>query len=284
VLLAESGGERLLGKAREIANSLGCRVVAVCSEKRKNASDKFVQLGADEVITYGIDAINLWARGLAQLIDEANEARFVILPSNIPGNIVFGILATLQEKRIGAVMDNVEFISEIEIGKTIHPSGAKLAIKPSSELLTVCTVKLSSVSPPYGDPSRHGKVRERIVDFSRYSPGLGLPEDFANYLNHSRKLTILIGKKFNETNGKKSDLALIERKYDARLIEMSGRVQVVYGPCLAIEVESRSSELPEFHGDLISLNSREGFPIQRIADSSFVSADLNSVIEELSQS
>ena len=57
----------------------------------------------------------------------------------------------------------------------------------------------------------------------------------------------------------------LAEKYPGEMKINSGKVEVIFGPCIAVEVSARLRELPEFKGELISI-SEKNLPIGSIAE------------------
>ncbi len=280
VVFAEEGGIKLLGKAREIADSSGYRVLAVCSRSRKQESKNFAHLGADEVLICNASSTGQWTQIFSRLLRESKEIKFLLFPSNTTGNLILGYLSTSESDKVGVMLDGAESITEFGITKSIRPSWARLIAKPSTDKVTAVSVRIDSISLPYKDPSRYGNVREENMISSgmeEHTPKLSGENEL--YAGSENEPIFLAGKGLSESETLK--LRELSRKYKARLAQVSGSLQVIYGPCFAVNVHSRLSELPEFQGDLLALNSSEGAPIQRVADMSLVCHDIFSVLEEL---
>ena len=60
----------------------------------------------------------------------------------------------------------------------------------------------------------------------------------------------------------------------------SGAVEVVYGPCIAIELNDKLRDLPEFKGDLLSLNTKKS-PINAISDIAVANSEIAKILEAL---
>ena len=101
VVLAELGGERLLGKARELADYQGVRVLAVCSEEHKSQAQRYISLGADEVETFPANNVGEWIEIFVNLVKSSNNLKMIILPSNIVGNLILGAVSARIPERIG---------------------------------------------------------------------------------------------------------------------------------------------------------------------------------------
>jgi len=94
----------------------------------------------------------------------------------------------------------------------------------------------------------------------------------------SGRLTVLVGR---GTDEKTTILAKhLADKYHGEMKIQSGKVEIIYGPCIAVEVSTRLRDLPEFKGELISVAARK-VPIGSIAEVDVVTPELDSVIEGL---
>lgn len=283
IVFAEVGGRRLLGRAREIADSLGFRVLAVCSRDIANKAQELIWLGADEVISFNAVSVNDWSKVLAYLIRNEKQTKFVLFPSNPIANAILGSTYALASERIGSFADGVEKFNDQGASKVLHPSEIILQTAASSEKVSMWSVKLNSVPEPFEDSSRYGKTRDLELPKDSQNPGSPSIENSKSFRDRSSILTLLLGRNFHEGLGAPQKLKLDElaKKYSGILLEMSGSVQVVYGPCLAIEIGSSERELPEFQSDLLSINSSKNAPITAIAKLSATSPDVGKVIEEL---
>ncbi len=282
IVFADLGGEKLLGRAREIADSLGDKVLAVCKDDAPLRSQRLISLGADEVVSIDAKTVDDWSKVLASLIRTENETRFVFLPSNLIGNAILGATYALAFERVGSVADGIEKLNEQGASKTLHSSESVIRFTSSVGKVSLWSIKLNSVPEPFEDPSRYGRTRKLELPKASQSPGSPSAEKI---LDISSRLTILVGKNYFEkvdVSGKKiEDLA---QKFAGNVLRMSGKVQVVYGPCLAIEVESPEKELPEFQSELLSLNTSKDAAISRISNLSATTPDIGKVIDKLLES
>lgn len=283
IVLAEVGGRRLLGKAREIADSLGFRVVAVCSRNNADKAQELISLGADEVISFNAESVNDWSKVLAYLIRNEKQTKFVLLPSNPIANAILGSTYALASERIGSFADGVEKFNDQGASKVLHPSEIILQTAASSEKVSMWSVKLNFVPEPFEDSSRYGKTRTLELPKDAQIPNSPSIENSRSFRDLTSILTILVGRNFYEGLGapQKQKLHELAKKYSGTLLEISGSVQVVYGPCLAIEIGSSERELPEFQSDLLSINTSKDAPISTIAKLSAASPDVGKVVEEL---
>lgn len=279
VVLAEYGGERLLGKAREIADMMGYKVLAICSKKNEAVAQRLIRLGADEVEMYDINAAEEMKQVVNQIIEKRKDIRSIFLPGNFSGNLILGALAASQRERSFVVVDDIDSISEYEITKVLHPSEAALSIKLEEEKVALCSLRLSSVSSPYDDSSRNGSVQ--TVPFYPKKLESGNEPNLKQLRSSCSELTILVGADASKNPELMSRLQELAKKLHAKITIISGFVQVIYGPCFAIGVESRLGELPEIQGDLTTLNSTDGSPIHQIANLSVISSNFQDVVGEM---
>ncbi|MHB8566314.1 MAG: hypothetical protein ACYC7D_00355 [Nitrososphaerales archaeon] len=276
-VLAELNGERLLGKARELADSQGYRVLAICSDKRKSEADRFIALGADEVESYPLSSVADCISIISNIVRKNNQLRVIFLPSNILGNLILGGVCATAPDHIGSVLDNAESISESGAAKTLPSAAVQLFAGFIENKVSVFSLKLATVPEPFEDSSRYGKVTSSIVDSSHLISAPLLSEYDLNYLDSSSRLVIIEGK----TNFSNKDLvAKLVSKFEAtHLKEDSMQGRAIYGPCFAIEVRKDVRELPEIYGDLVSINSDQRAPISRVANLSVVEPNVESILE-----
>ncbi len=97
-------------------------------------------------------------------------------------------------------------------------------------------------------------------------------------LSSSDEVTILVGAssdaRINELAQKLAD------KYRSKTQKYSGAVEVIYGPCIAIELNDKLRDLPEFEGDLLSLNTKKS-PINSISDVAVINSEIAQILEAL---
>jgi electron transfer flavoprotein alpha subunit len=278
VVFAELGGEKLLGKARELGDSSALRVVAVCSAASKK-SEKLISLGADEVVTHTASTVSEWAEVLSSMLREDSKIKYILFPSNLIADMILGSVYAKSKERIGSFLDGA-VLSENGASKDFF--GSVLEAKNATDKVSIFSLQTGSVSEPFEDTSRYGKTVESPVRVTP-SKNLRTPKlsDYSvqDHLDSSSSITLLVGAGFSNS----SALGELASKLRSRLIKLSGAVEEIYGPCLAIEVSSALRELPDFRGDLVSINSREA-PISSVANLSVVTQDVEKVISELARS
>ena len=276
VIFCELGGEVLLGKAREIADSSGDRVLALIAEDSVDP-ERLIHLGADEVLKCSVNALGDWIEIISDLIRNENKLKLVIFPSNIISNVIMGASYSRVRSKIGYYLDEAELVEGTTAIKSFASTGFSLQKSTAEDKTGLLSLKISSVSQPFEDTSRYGKIRElqmkQITD--SFPILLDVPEE---PLSSSGELTILIGPL---SNGHVNELVQkVADKYHSRIRKYSRSVQVVYGPCIAIELYDNLRDLPEFKGDLISLNARSS-PIGAISDLVIINSEIEKVLEGL---
>lgn len=269
-VFCEFGGENALGKAREIADSIGDRVRAVVS-LRSIDPQRLVQLGADEVLTCeGVTKTGEWVRVLSSIV---SDSKFVIFASNNVSNMIMGALYYAAKDRVSLYLDGADLLETNAATKSLANAGFAFK-KNANDKASLVSVNLSSVAPPFEDTSRYGKIRAYEWNKNSERP-LNLAEMGAP---SNARLTILLGpgckKGISELSQK------LGEKYGGTVQKFSGTTQIVYGPCLAVEVENRVRELPKFEGYLIAINSKKS-PISTIADVVVESEDLEKILASM---
>jgi hypothetical protein len=289
-VLVEFGGEKLLGKAREISDSLGLRVVAVCSSA--HGTDAFCQrlisLGADEVLKCS-DPSNVfeWSEALSTFLENHDEQiKFIFAISGLFSDAILGRVYALSRDRVSSFATGLDSITETEATKNLRSWGASLhfGAKSNGGKVSIISFKPDSVPEPFEDSSRYGKISEVKVNFAlstKDSPKtIGLERQ--NFSDSSSVLTFLVGNRLAKKEPELKAVRLVASKYHGNLVIMSGKVQDVYGPCLAINVNARGeTDLPTFHEELISISNSSDQAISRIADTSFVTENILGVLENL---
>ena len=278
IVFAELGGEKLLGKARELGDSSALRVVAVCSAASKK-SKKLISLGADEVVTHTASTVGEWAEVFSSMLRGDSKIKYILFSSNLIANMILGSVYAKSKERIGSFLDGA-VLGENGASKDFF--GSVLEAKSSTDKASIFSVQTGSVSEAFEDTSRYGKTVESAVSLVA-AKNLKTPKlsDYSaqDYLDSSSSITLLVGTGLSSS----SALGELAPKLQARVIKLSGAVEVIYGPCLAIEVSSAQRELPDFRGDVVSLNSKEA-PISSVVNLSVVTLDVEKVISELARS
>lgn len=284
-VLADLGGERLLGKAREIADSQGYGVLAICPENKKSDANRLIGLGADEVqICQASDTAD-WIGVLSDLIKARSaELRILLLPSNILANFILGGLCIAAAPRVGQVLDCAESVSEFGASKSLKSVPAVLSVRASEDKVSIYSVSLAPVPEPFEDSARYGKIGtfSSSLKEARHARSIPISDFGSPYLDSSTRLTLIVGRNCRSSPKRDENLKKIASRYEAIVVkeeEMSGRV--VYGACLAIEVSSPVRDLPELQGTVISINSDRKSPISQVADVAVISQDIDGILERL---
>ena len=284
-VFTEQGGERLLGKARELADYSGVRVRAICSEEHKPDAERYISLGADEVLTIPAESLGDWVETFVGLVSINRKLRMILVPSNIVGDLILGVVSARVPDRIGSTLDGVEGLSESGATKSIPLSESVLSVPLYSgegDKVSIFSLKLGSFPEPFEDTSRYGKVSAAELP-SPSSPALGKDVFFIppNVLNNSSSiLTILRGKSASE--GLNSEIEKVALKYKTAVLnEEDSPGRVVYGNCLAVNVNSYARDLPQFDGDLVSINDSEDAPISKLANLALITSEPEELLKRL---
>jgi hypothetical protein len=281
VVFAELGGEKLLGKAREIADSVGDRVVALCASDAD--AQKLIYLGADEVQRAEVEEPGEWVSVISELFQNEPRIRSLIFPFNVVTSVIAGAVYARERKSIESFMDGADYFDGQMIARGMDTSDHAIQKRGASEeqqqqkKTAVITINVASVTPIFEDSSRYGKIGEEALSKKKSELSFsleGAPEKPVNSLN---ELTVILGDdRFRESAEK------ISERYDVRFVMYSSEIEVVYGPCIAIEVSEKFRNLPEFKGDLISLNTKQS-AINTISDLAVISPEIDEIIESLSR-
>jgi electron transfer flavoprotein alpha subunit len=283
VVLAELGGERLLGKARELADYQGVRVLAVCSEESKSQAQRYISLGADEVEIFPASNVSEWIEVFVNLVKSSKNLRMIILPSNVVGNLILGAVSARIPERIGSVLDGTEELSENSATKLIPLSECIIEVVPfssssSQEKVAILTLRLTAFPEPYEDTARYGKVLSGMVPTTMVQDRFYIP---ANLGNDSSDVLVILRSK----SGTKSLLDVVNEvasKYRAVVLnEEDSAGKIVYGNCLAIDVNSHPRDLPQFNGDLVSINADKDAPITKLASLALVAQDVEGLLRSI---
>lgn len=276
-VFCESGGHILLGKAREIADESGDRVLAIAlddSREWTKSPDQLIALGADVVVLCRL-AKDGWTETISDIIRSEPSLKLVIFPADLGSSVLMGSLVGALPEGISGFLEDVDSLTSDEAAKKIDDGfmiAAKL-VAESSAKTSLVSVKINSVAEPFEDASRFGKTRvmgETASDVISDKPAL--PR------SASSTLVVLVGRgAVGETSKLAASLA---EKYAGSASEISGKIEVIYGPCIAIEVSSGLRELPDFKGELISISSKK-FPIGSMAELSAVTPEVDKLLERL---
>ncbi len=272
IVFSEFGGEDLLGKARELADSVGDRVLALVSAEKD--PQRLVYLGADEVIRGSVKEPGEWVSIISDLLRTENRVRTLLFPFNIISSVIAGAVYSIERDSIGGFMDGVDYIDGSTMARALDSTNFALERSSSKEKVNLITINLTSVTPSFEDSSRNGRTREgQLTAKDTISfPLKGVPEET---VNSQSDLTVIAGDEKSVEFAKK-----LSKRYHAKFVKYSGAIEIVYGPCVAIEVSEKLRYLPEFKGDLITLNTTQS-PINAISDISVVSPEIGKIIESL---
>jgi electron transfer flavoprotein alpha subunit len=288
LVLAEFDGEKLLGKAREIADSMGFRVLALCSSERgADFAQKLISLGADEVISYSnLTDVFEWSKAVSSLLNANREIRFVFAISGIINDAILGRVYASLSNRVNSFATRIDSINEIEATKNLRTWGASLHFRISGEedKVSLFSFKPFSIPYPFEDPSRPGKVTE--VEFKSEASAKKSPKtaglEKECFSDSGSILTILVGKAVARGRAQLEAAQRIASKYYGTLLTTDEKVQDVYAPCLAIKIEDRrAKDLPRFHEELISVTDSEGQVISTVADTSIVAVNITDILRDL---
>ena len=265
------GGHALLGKAREIADETGERVAAFASIGSEN-TQKLIYLGADEVLVSPVTSMGEWVPTISKYISSEASLKVVIFPSGIFSNALMGMIyATIPEK-ISVYLEDVTDFSTDGATKKFYNS-LEIVKGLSSERTALISVDKTSVSEPFEDTARFGKTKTLDVVLK------GSPLPSSDVMSQSETLVVLLGSEVSESTARLANR--VAEKYRGVFRVMSGKVQIVYGPCLAVEVQTKLRDLPEFRGELISI-SRKKLPIDSISELAAITPDLDRLLQSLS--
>lgn len=285
VVFAEFGGERQLGKAREIADSLGVKVIAVCSAESgtETFTQRLISLGADGVIKFNHPKnVFEWSEVLSSILNGQTRVRLLLATSGLFTDAILGRVYALSKDRVESFASGIDSLSENEATKGLRSWGASLRFKLTGEVC-IFSLKAASNPMPFEDSMRYGKTTQKDVlpKPGKFSPSTAdvNPEE---YIGSSGILTLLVGKNLARKGAELKQVQRIASKYKGKVVEQNSKVEEIYGPCLAIDFEGwQESELPTFHGELIAIASSRNQIITRVADTSSITSELPKVLEKL---
>ncbi len=273
LVFCEFGGQKLLGKARELADVSGSRVIALVRRDGPN-TQSLISLGADEVLTSSADGISEWVEVIADLVNKSSGLQRVMFSSNRVCDAIMGGVYFECKEKIGTYLDGADRVEE-SASKSFLEFGIRASATTTDGRISLVSVRLASLPVPFEEGSRFGKVTP-IPDRPEVSNDLRLSR-VGDCRGVSSILTVLLGRRALTLQEKCEELG---QKYMASVKVLSGRTQVVYGPCLAIEIESKLGDLPVFKGPLISVNS-ERAPISAISDLAGITEEIDAVLAKL---
>lgn len=270
----EFGGENVLGKAREMADSIGDRVRAIVSSSRSSDPQRLLYLGADEVLKCDTKETSDWIDLFSSLISNEAQLKLVIFPSNVVCNAIMGAIYAKESRKISLYYDDADLLDSSNVTKSLVGTGFAFQSSLDGKVKLV-SIKTSSLSPPFEDSSRYGKVR--IAEWKKDDGFKSVPLNVESGIETS-KLTILVGP---DTSSVVYDLSeKLGKKYMARVMKLSREIEVIYGPCLAVGIEARARDLPRFEGYLVAINSKRA-PITAIADAVVQSQDIETILSTM---
>ena len=275
VVFCEFGGKNLLSKSREIADLSGDRVSAFISQGNINPQ-QLIYFGADQVEVCNVQERTDWINIIASYLEE-NNVKCALFPSNTLSNIIMGEVYSRERGRIASYFDEANLLEGTYSAKSLKALGVALRRNFDSEKCHLVSLKVSSLPEPFEDTSRHGNIhsRQMIPQTSSYQISSQIQESAPS---SSSKLTVLIGSGIGD---KTSELcAQLAEQYGGTFIKFSGSVETIYGPCVAVEVGSRLSDLPVFNDELISISSKK-LPICSIADTATIHEDVDGILKGL---
>jgi hypothetical protein len=278
IVFCEFGGESLLGKAREIADSAGDRVLALISEDSIDPQ-RLIYLGADEVLRSKVGEQGNWIQVISDLISNESKVRMTLFPSGVTSNVIMGAVYSRARGKIGCYLDEADLADSINVAKPFDTTGFALLKNLKENTVCLVSLKINSLPRPFEDTSRYGKTREiQLKKAAEVFPTLhDAPEAT---LSSSDEITILVGASSDDGVNKLAQK--LADKYHAKMRKYSGVIEVVYGPCVAIELNDKLRDLPEFKGDLLSLNSKSA-PINAISDVAVINPEIPKILESLTQ-
>ena len=276
IVFCELGGEGLLGKAREIADSAGSKVLALISEESVDPQ-RLIHLGADEVLKSSVNEMSDWIEIISDLITNENKLKMALFPSNVISNIIMGAVYSHVRSRIGCYLDQAGLIEGTVVAKSFDTTVFTLQKNPRENTVSLVSLKTNSIPQPFEDTSRYGKTREiPLKKATDVFPILHDPPEVP--LSSSDEVTILVGASSDDHI---TELAQrIADKFHSKMQKYTRAVEVVYGPCVAIELNDKLRDLPEFKGDLFSLNTRKS-PINAISDVAVINSEIATILERL---
>ncbi|MDA4111095.1 MAG: hypothetical protein OK439_01045 [Thaumarchaeota archaeon] len=272
IVFSEFGGENLLGKARELGDASGEKVAALTSKGSSDKDQKLIFLGADEVLICDVKSVGEWISVISDYVKSDGSSRMIIFPLSFSSSAIMGAIYARDKGRFSPFLDGADTVELDSAARKIGTFNFALERKLISDKVALISLRTASVSKPFEDTSRYGEVRKLELIPSKNSFQILLDN------SNSEEFTVLVGRGVTGTTAELAEL--VASKYRGRARQYSSRIEVVYGPCLAIEMGSKLRDLPEFNGELISISSR-ALPINSIADASAVIPELDAVLQGL---
>jgi hypothetical protein len=275
-VFADFGGKTLFGKGRELADSWGDKLKAITYKDSSDDTNQLISLGADEVLTCEFNTLDEWATMISEQVHLDSNSKIVLFPSDTFSNALMGMIRA-QSETFAPFEDHAEMLDGETAGKKIGITGLLLRKKLVPGKVMLCSLRSQFFSPPYEDPSRTGKTRSiRSKNFKEDSKFSSYNETIIPQA--SDLLTVLVGPK--TTDETKRIAEKLAEKYGGLCKKYSSQIEIIYGPCVAIEVDAKLRDLPEFQGELISI-SHSALPISSISDSSVFTREIDSALQNL---
>jgi hypothetical protein len=275
-VLGNYGGKNLLGKVRELGDAWGDKVVAFTFKDSREEMEEMIHLGADEVLHSEIDDIRDIVLTVFEQVRSDSSSKIVLFPSTTFSNAIMGMLYSRGKELFSLFEDQVELVDESFAGKRFGVSELAFQKKVVPGKVALCSLKQSVLSLPFGDVTRYGKIRSLKPKSEAGSQLTSYNEIIVK--SSSDILTVLIAG--NAQSKTKELAALVAKKYGGYSKSYTSKIEVVYGPAIAIEIGQRLRDLPEFKSDLISI-SRTPLPISTISDASIITSEIDAVLEKL---
>ena len=246
--------------------------MAIVSGKGPRSASTFIYLGADEVIQFDFPTKGDWAFLISEYVKTESGLRMMIFPADILTDSLMGMVFALIPDKIAGYLDDAESLNSSEISKSLASFLLIQNITSNGKTYLV-SLKLSSVTEPFEDSLRAGRIRARSLE-----DGKGIPPPPPEIHSWSVVPLILVGEGVAEEPSRLA--GQLGEKYHGIMRFFSGKTEIVYGPCIAIEVSAKLRDLPEFKGDLISISSKK-VPIDSIAELSVVTSELDQILKIL---
>lgn len=275
VVFCELGGHGLLAKAREIADTTGDRVSSLIARGSFDPQ-QLISFGADQVQVYDVTVPSDWINIVVGVLRE-NNPKHVLFPSNIISNMIMSAVYLQCKDRVSSYLDEADGLEGTIVAKSLWALGLSLQKRCETEKCALVSLKLSSLPEPFEDSFRYGSVSSPQMKSESSKMQISSPSSSIPH-SSSSKLTILTGPR---VSARTIDLSKrLADNYRGISKRISGSIEAVYGPCIAIEVDNRRDDLPVFNGELISISSKE-FPVNLVADVEIVSQEIEAILEGL---
>ncbi len=159
IVFCELDGEALLGKAREIADSAGDRVLALVSEDSVDPQ-RLIYLGADEVLKSTVNEPSDWIEIISDLITNEKKVKVVLFPSNVTSNVIMGAVYSHARSKVGCYLDQAGLVEGTAVAKSFDTTNFTLQKNLKENTVSLVSLKTNSIPKPFEDTSRYGKTRE----------------------------------------------------------------------------------------------------------------------------